>query len=378
MANDRIVRQPPPVPPEVSALPQLTLWSTETLKQQLSSSSEPDRLRALAMCLRPNAPINECVPELHRCVELALENPDHPLLWQLCALSLGSLAPERANDATNALLARLASTDEEGTQTHAAHAFFRLQRLPEVAHAPIASLLQGKSDNLRKVANLCVTPFAAKVAGAIAEVVGKTPASSWTAEALDALAKSCGEDGQRKRTVEDFLIRGVKDQPLVPVGIATFTALARMNPGGNGLTSLVSVATQAHDPAAADAALASLAQLGRDAKGASKSLAKLLSTTDDPAREEALCRLLVTLETPANELPVARIVDRVASAPDRASAAHCLLIAFHAKQFTAIADTLRTRFASASNGLRLVLDATHKALTGQSLAPVENGTKPAH
>jgi hypothetical protein len=380
MANDRIPREPPPVPPEVAALPQLTLWSAETLKQQLASDHEPDRLRAIAMCLRPKAPINDCVTELHRCVEHALENPDHALLWQLCAIALGSLAPERADDTTNALLAKLAALNEEGTQTHAAHAFFRLQRLPEVAYKPIASLLQEKSDNLRKVANLCVTPFATKAAASIVDVVGKTPPAAWTTEALDALAKSCGDDAQRKQTVEDFLIRGVKDQPLVPVGIAVFTSLARMNPGGRGLTSLVSVAAQDTDRAASDAALAALAQLGRGAKDAGRALAKLLATADDPAREEAICRLLVTFETPAKELPVARIADRAMTAPDRACAAHCMLIAYHAKQFEAAANMVRQRFESASAGLQLVLAATYKALTGQVLeAPKpQGGAQPTH
>jgi hypothetical protein len=381
VANDRTAREPPPVPPEVAALPQLiTIWSADVLKQQLISDREPDRLRALAMCLQPKAPINECVAELHRCVERALENPDYPLLWQLCAIALGSLAAESANDTTDALLAKLAVLNDEGAQTHAAHALFRLQRLPEITHQPIARLLRGKSENLRKVANLCLTAQAQSAAPSIVEVVGKTSPAEWTTEALDALAKSCGDDAQRKQTVEDFLIRGLKDQPLVPVGVAVFTALARMNPNGRGLASLVSVASQKNDRAAADAALTAISQLGRDAKSAGRDLAKLLAATDDPAREEALCRLLVTLETPASELPVARIIDRVATAPDRASAAHCLLLAFHAKQFQAAADMVRQRFDKASAALQRVLAATYKALTGQILdAPKpQSGAQPTH
>jgi hypothetical protein len=125
---------------------------------------------------------------------------------------------------------------------------------------------------------------------------------------------------------------------------------------------------QTDDQKASDAALKALSQLGREAKTSGPALAKLLASTDDPAREEALCRLLITMETPAKELPVARIVERVSSAPDRSSAAHCMLIAFHAKQFQAAAELIKKRYEAASQALRLVLAETYKALTGLDLS----------
>jgi hypothetical protein len=361
-------RTPPPVPPAVLALPKLTIWPADTLRKELSAEQETSRQRALAMCLMPSAPINECIVELHRCVERALEASDNKLMTQLGAIALGTLSPKLANDTTDALLARLAALPDEGTQTHAAHALFRLQRLPAVAHKPIAQLLFNGSENLRKVANLCVTPFATNAASSIVEAVGSVTPSAWNPEALDALAKSCGHDAQRRKTVETFLLRGAKDQPLLPVGLAVFVALARMNPDGAGMESLVKVAVQTDDQKASDAALKALSQLGREAKTSGPALAKLLASTDDPAREEALCRLLITMETPAKELPVARIVERVSSAPDRSSAAHCMLIAFHAKQFQAAAELIKKRYEAASQALRLVLAETYKALTGLDLS----------
>jgi hypothetical protein len=376
VANNYSVDNPPPVPEAVAALPKLTVWSAETLKQQLASARESERLRALAMCTLPNAPINDCVGELHTCVEKTLAANADALTLQLCAVALGTLAPERANEQTNQLLAQLAAKDDETTKTHAAHAFFRLKRMPDIAHAPIVEMLGHPTANVRKVANLSLTPFALYTAAAIVEAVSQTPATSWTTEMLDALAKSCDGDAARTRTVEEFLIRGVKDQSLVPVGIAVFSALARMNPGGQGLTSLVTAASQTEDAKAANAAIEALSALGRGARDARRGIAQLLETCDDPAREEALCRLLVGLETQANELPAARIVERVASAPDRATAAHCMLVSFHAKEFRLAAQVVKDRFAKASNALRPVLAATYLSLTGQPIAPEASATLP--
>jgi hypothetical protein len=62
------------------------------------------------------------------------------------------------------------------------------------------------------------------------------------------------------------------------------------------------------------------------------------------------------------------MVARVAGAPDRAVAAHCMLLTLHANEFAAAARALTLRFADAGEALRKVLSKTHELLTG---SPIE-------
>jgi hypothetical protein len=93
----------------------------------------------------------------------------------------------------------------------------------------------------------------------------------------------------------------------------------------------------------------------------------MLAATDDPAREELLCRTLVRLRSPAQDLPVARVLQRVQSAPDRSTAAHCMLLCLHPKEFLQAATVVQQRFLAASEALRKALAQTYKTLTGTEL-----------
>jgi hypothetical protein len=58
----------------------------------------------------------------------------------------------------------------------------------------------------------------------------------------------------------------------------------------------------------------------------------------------------------------------VQSAPDRSTAAHCMLLCLHPKEFAKAATLVQQRFTAAGDALRSALAQTYKTLTGNELA----------
>jgi hypothetical protein len=343
----------------------IALWPVDVLARHLSSDDPVVRTVALGMAVQPGAPIDRCVEALVGCAQLS---EGDALASQLAATALGSLP---APSATQAVQARLASftalTREMPVRIAAAHALFRLACLPAVAQDPLCSMLLDTDANARKVALLAFSPFAKTAAGAIARHVAAAEPARWTVEALQALCKSAGDDTASRSKIEGFLMRSLAGAPLVPAGIAGYACLARLNPQGAAIAALVKVAADASNLEASSAALEALGELGDAARPAARSIAQMLAATDDPAREELLCRTLVRLRSPAQDLPVARVLQRVQSAPDRSTAAHCMLLCLHPKEFSQAATVVQQRCLAASEALRKALAQTYKTLTGTEL-----------
>jgi predicted nucleic acid-binding protein len=249
----------------------------------------------------------------------------------------------------------------------AAHALFRLACLPAAAQDHLCSMLLDADPNARKVALLAFTPFAKTAAGAIARHVAATDPARWTVEALRALVESAGDDRTSQGKIEAFVMRSLAGAPLVPAGIAGYACLARLNPQGAAIGALVQVAADAANPQASGAALEALGQLGESARPAATRIAQMLAATDDPAREELLCRTLLRLRSPAKDVPIARVLQRVQSAPDRSTAAHCMLLCLHPKEFGQAATVVRQRGLAAGDALQKALAQTYKTLTGTEL-----------
>jgi predicted nucleic acid-binding protein len=343
----------------------IALWPVDVLARQLLSENPVVRTVALGMAVQPGAPIQGCVDSLAGCAQLSVGDA---LASQLAATALGSLPPPSATEAVLACLVLfIADGEKMPVRIAAAHALFRLARLPAGAHDPLCSLLLDTNPNARKVALLAFSPFATSAAGAIARRVASIQPQGWTMEALQALVKSAGDDAAARGKIEGFVMRSLASAPLVPAGIAGYTLLARLNPQGAAIAALVQVAGDAANPDASSAALEALGELGETARPAAKSIAQLLAATDDPAREELLCRTLVRLRSPAGDVPVARVLHRVRSAPDRSTAAHCMLLCLHPKEFAQAASIVQQRRLAASDALQKALAQTYKTLTGMDL-----------
>ncbi|MFN3628636.1 MAG: hypothetical protein ACK4XK_01060 [Casimicrobiaceae bacterium] len=366
----------PPVPPEVAALPRLTVWDAATLRAQLESADPKARLRAFAMCLQPEAPIDAVLVPLARaalraCGEVRAaeaSRPEDAVALQLAAAALGQIAPAQAGADVDASLCALLAMDDVTTRTHAAHALWRLGRLPNAAAPLLARLLVETETAARKAAALAASRNAPLLAKDLVETVHATPAVRWTVELLDTLARSAGKDRARKRAVETFLIDQASAVPRLPAGVAILTALARLGLSGQALSSLCALAAES-DAAVALAAIAAIGQLGEDARAARRPLLDLLARLDDPEREEAICRVVVGLKPEASELPLARLAQRIGEGTDRAAAAHCLLATTNAGPLRDLARVVKLRYERASDALRPVLAATYERLAGEPLTP---------
>jgi hypothetical protein len=317
------------------------------------------------MAVQPGAPIGRCVDALATCAQMSASDV---LASQLAATAMGGLPAPCSNPAVQACLAAFTATGREmPVRIAAAHALFRLACLPAAAQDSLCSMLFEADPNARKVALLAITPFARSAAGSIARHVAEAEPASWTLEALQALVESAGDDKASRSKIEAFVQRSLAGVPLLPSGIAGYSLLARINPQGAAITSLVQIAGDAANPDASSAALEALAQLGESARAASGSLAQMLAATDDPAREELLCRTLVRLRSPAKQVPIARVLQRVQSAPDRSTAAHCMLLCLHPKEFAQASTVVRQRCLEAGDALQQALAQTYKTLTGTEL-----------
>jgi hypothetical protein len=358
-------------PSESASAAAIALWPADLLARHLVSGDPVARTIALGMAVQPGAPVNQCVEALVSCANLSLGNP---LASQLTATALGCLTPERASLAVHGSLAALAADKWLPTRIAAAHAMFRLRCLPTPALDPVCCLLFESDPNARKVALLAVTPFAASAAATIAGCISRTQAEHWTSEALLALARSAGNDAAARRSVDGFVMRSLAGKQLVPSGIAGYAALAQLNPQGAAIPALAQIAANANDAVPSNSALDVLGDLGETARPVARRIAELLLATNDPAREELICRTLVKLRPAHRDVPIGHVLQRVASAPDRGTAAHCMLLCLHPKEFAQAATVIRQRFVVSADALKQVLSQTHKVLTGGDLGGVNAST----
>ncbi len=366
----------PPVPPEVAALPRLTVWDAATLRAQLESTDPTTVLRAFAMCLQPGAPIDAVTVPLAHAAQRACDQvraaeaprPEDTVALQLAAASLGQITPDQAGAEVDASLCALLAMDDVTTRTHAAHALWRLGRLPAAATGPLARMLVESDGAARKAAALAASRNAPLLANDLVATVQATPHERWTVELLDTLARSAGDDRARKRAVEKFLLDQAKAVPRLPAGVAILTAVARLGLSGQALSTLCALAADA-DAAVALAAIAAIGQLGEAARTARTPLLEILARLDDPEREEAICRVVVGLKPEADELPVARLAQRIGEGTDRAAAAHCLLATTNVGALRELARVVKLRHERASEALKPVLAATYERLAGEPLTP---------
>lgn len=353
------------LPPPASAPPAITLWPVEHLRARLIAADAVIRLQALAMSVQPGAPVDGCIDEIIQCATLA--NGD-PAMLQFVAVALGGASPSRVNASALELLSALLDQKcADPVRIFAAHALFRLKVVPESAFVRLSALLVHAEPSARQIALAVLTLVIKPAASAITQMVAALPPDRWTTEALSALARSAGDSAQNRGVVEQYVMRSLPSAAIVPTGIAGYAALAHLSPNGKATAALVRIVSAGTEPEHWRAALKALSTLGESAQSAAAELGAALIAIDDPDKEEALCRVLVGIGAKVQDLPVARVIQRIESGPERSAAAHCMLLALHAKHFAATSKTIRMRYATASGALKPTLAQTHLALAGTDL-----------
>lgn len=350
---------------DLPALPKIEPWSVDQLRAGLLSEHHDTRVHALAMSVQRDAPVDQLVNELAQCVGACRIDP---IALQLAAVALGMVkrTSERANAAD--VLATLATVENAlAVRIFTAHGFAQLGQIPATAWPHVSLMLFDQDATLRQVALRATTPVATQGAAVIASVVAGTPPDKWTTEALAALALSAGSSADGMQRVEQYVLRSLQGQALLPTGIAGYAALARLNPSGVAPQALAKIAS-AEDNATALAAIAAIAQLGAAGKPAIPGLVQALIQTDNPDREEAVCRTLIALQIEASDVPLQRTLERIEQGPDRVVAAHSLLLSLHAKSFGQTAPVVALRYAKSSVALQGVLNELHHQLSGSYLA----------
>ena len=346
-------------------LPKIEAWAPERMREGLLSEDPELRLNALAMTVQPEALVDECVDAIIACVELSRADP---VACQIAAVALGGVKRGAMKLAAANCLATFTTVEyAPPVRIFAAHGLAQLSQIPALAWPGLTQMLFVEDGNVRQVALRAVTPFAAQGAGFIAQAAAGAMPVNWTVEGLTALALSAGSSSVNKQRVEQYVLRSLQGQALLPTGIAGYAALARLNPGGVAPLALAKIAATEDDKTAL-AAINALAQMGETGKSAIPGLIEALSNTDIPEREEAICRALLPLKINANELPLPRVLYRIENAPDRAVAAHCLLLSLHAKSFAAASGVVAARYAVSGEALQRVLDEVHHQLVGKRLA----------
>ena len=179
--------------------------------------------------------------------------------------------------------------------------------------------------------------------------------------------RSAARDTTALRRVEQFLLLGLRKAADLLPGVAVFGALAAARADTGPLQALTRIACDPQSGPAGVAALQAMGELGEAAQAEAPALAHALAHTDDPDREELLCRTLVQLRCPWRLLPLAHVLQRLAQGPERAAAAHCLLLALYPREAARAVPLLSQRHAQASAALRPALAATCKALGGPAL-----------
>lgn len=344
--------------------PKIELWPVARMREGLLSDDPALRLHALAMTVQPDAEVDDCVPAIAACVELSRGDV---AACQLAAAALSTVKRESEKATAANCLATLASEDNApAVRTFAAHGMAQLAQVPAPAWPGLAQMLFDDDGTMRQVALRAATPFAAQGASFIAQAAAAATPLKWTTEGLAALAHSAGKSEDGKRRVEQFVLRSLQGQALMPTGIAGYAALARLNPDGVAPLALAKIAATEDDKAAI-AAINALAQMGETGRAAIPGLIEALAQTENPEREEAICRALLPLRVRANDVPLPRVLKRVETAPDRSVAAHCLLLSMHAKSFAAASKVVAARYAIADEALQRVLDELHHQLVGKRL-----------
>lgn len=349
-------------------VPTIEPWPLERLREGLSSDDHNQRVEALAMSVQPTAEVDECVGAIIACVEVSRADP---IACQLAAVALSNVKRESEKTAAANCLASLCSPENApAVRTFAAHGLAQLGQIPSAAWPNLAAMLFVDDGTTRQVALRAVTPFAVQGAAFIAQAATFATPVKWTTEGLAALAHSAGSAADGKQRVEQYVLRSLQDQALVPAGIAGYSALAKLNPDGLAPLALAKIAAS-EDDVAALAAINALAKMGESGKSAIPGLIQALVQTEKPEREEAICRALLPLQLGARDVPLPRVLKRVEGGPDRAVAAHCILLSLHAKSFAAASNVVAARHAVSAEALQRVLDEVHHQLVGTRLSLVQ-------
>ena len=352
--------------PGSTAAPDLPpVWPIEKLRIELVSRDALARQTALGLCAQPNAPVDDCIDALLRCAELSADDVDH---LQGVLVALGGATPARVTAPAQELISSLTESQHTDTlRIFAAHAMLRLKLVPTSAFARLATMLTHQADNVRQIALVTLSLVLKPAAASITQLVAALPPEHWTLEALTALARSAGDAPAHRKAVEQYVMRSLPSAPIIPTGIAGYTALAQMEPGGAATTVLARIAATATDPLHWKAALQALTTLGESGQAAAAELAAALTGMDNPEREEATCRTLTGIRAKEKDLPLPTVIARVQTGPERSAAAHCMLLCLHAKAFAAAANVVRARYVNASAALKPALSQTHLALAGTKL-----------
>ena len=353
------------VPPE--------LMPHERITQGLVAEDASVRLSALAAALQPNAPIDRWARELVACVDLS--RADETLL-QLAATAFSTLKTQPAHNVALPCITTLATIENvPPVRLAAAHCFWLYKCVPAQAWPSVSQMVFSTDAGLRKIAFAAALPHAETGAADIAAAAAKVGAAGWTIEGLDLLAASAGKAVSKQRQVEDFVLRTLRGETNISMMVAGYAALARLNPSGPGVAALAQVAGSAPQWSDSMLALTALSQLEQQARAAIPALVKQLVETDDPEREEALCHTLLLLQISDREVPIARVLQRVESGPDKAVAAHCIFLALHSKPFARVAPVVVTRATKSSETLIPLLSAVHEILTGKPIVAVTAANK---
>ena len=353
-----------PQAPAAAPPPDHAIWPAEKLCRELVSPDALARQTALAMCAQPGAPVDDCIDALVRCAELVGGDAGQ---LQSVSVVLGGATPARITVPALELISTLTeSSYADPVRVFAAHAMMRLKLVPASAFARLASMLVHAEASVRQVALVTLSPVIQQAATAITQLVAALPPERWTTEALTALARSAGDSAAHRKAVEQHIMRALPSAPIIPTGIAGYTALALMQPAGAATVVLAKVAATATDPQHWKAALQALATLGEAGQAAAAELGRALVDMVDPEREEATCRVLAGVRAKEKDVPLPTLIARVQTGPERSAAAHCMLLCLHAKAF-APAAVVRERYAVASAALRPALSQTHLQLAGTKL-----------
>ncbi len=340
-------------------------WSEDRIRQGLTSSDASERIAALSMVMLPDSPVDALVVEIVRCAGLSRDD-ENALHIAASALTL-MRTPDSQKVAVDAL-ALLAREDMPlPTRICAANGFWLYKTVPVSAWPAVAKMVFADDSLLRQVAFAAALPHAPAGASYIAVATAHAGPHGWTTEGLDLLGASAGGDTRKQQQVESYVLQSLEGATHLPLIVAGYSALARINPSGAAIGALAQVAGRAPTPAEAELALKALRQLGESAKLAIPALVAQLTATDDAEREAQLCETLLALGVSQSEVPLTRVVERVAHGPDSAVVAHCMLLGLHGRAFAAAAPIVAKRFDVASEGLCRVLDAVHEMLTGRPL-----------
>lgn len=345
-------------------------WRADRMCAELVAEDPKVRAAALGAALEPGSPLGSCIDALICCCELSANDPQ---ALCLCAVALGAVPREALRPIVLDTLAKMcSSTQAREVRAFAAHALYRHEAMPAAAVPGIVPLLLDPEPGARAAALLALSPFAAAFPQPIVAAIVAANPCMWSNEAMVALVRCAGTDVGARRKVEEFVLRMMRDGDGRQTLIAASVALARVNPEGDALKALVRMAAES-DASTAIAAIGAIGDLGEAARPAVPQLVAMLKVAVEAEREEALCRTLVKVRMAAGDAPVARSIERVQLAPDRAAAAHCMLLTLHPRQARGVLGALEQRAEAADEGLLAVIAKTYEIIAGRALVPEAGG-----